>query len=378
MSFLNEEILGKFSEVLESTPIFQHEYKEHYNLLCVVRDRLDTCVKYLNLHDEYPYSEEDFLSFMMFACMVTDAVKNILSEINVEYKDTDSFFKPFFIDCDLFTDKTLYTTDNKFFEYFRSLTFAHPYETSRAKFLQKGEIQYSPWVSINTFVNYFQYKENSVGVRVYTNKSDDVFTLMIPFRVLKDYISDRYEQLSEVTNWMQQDIEAIRETWKEQIIDLSLSPEKVIAQMIDILESRHIDTSDWLQRYYYYYILKLTDERNAPAVAEYLDAFTDILPLLKEKIESLDEEGLFDVFDRFEKLGRPKCDTPEHYQLEKIFADLEHRYTGQMNHDLFQAKLFAEGFASKWVIINVKSMPVVEIRLLASVACYMNYKHSEE
>ena len=78
---LNPSFCRDFREAINSSPIFSGDskYVAQYNLSCAVMDRLDTCIEKLNKYGEYPDSEEDFLVFMMFASMATDAVKEILS-----------------------------------------------------------------------------------------------------------------------------------------------------------------------------------------------------------------------------------------------------------------------------------------------------------
>lgn len=80
---LNPSFCQSFREVINSSPIFcgEPKYMSQYNLSCAVMDRLDTCIEKLNAYGDYPESKEDFLVFMMFASMVTDAVKEILSQL---------------------------------------------------------------------------------------------------------------------------------------------------------------------------------------------------------------------------------------------------------------------------------------------------------
>ena len=74
---LNPSFCRDFREAINSSPIFSEDpkYMAQYHLSCAVMDRLDTCIDKLNKYGEYPDSEEDFLVFMMFASMATDAVK---------------------------------------------------------------------------------------------------------------------------------------------------------------------------------------------------------------------------------------------------------------------------------------------------------------
>ena len=82
---LNPSFCRNFREAINSSPIFSGDpkYMAQYHLSCAVMDRLDTCIDKLNKYGDYPDSEEDFLVFMMFASMATDAVKEILSQLGI-------------------------------------------------------------------------------------------------------------------------------------------------------------------------------------------------------------------------------------------------------------------------------------------------------
>ena len=86
--FLSPAFCRNFRDAVNSSPIFWHDpqYMSRYHLCCAVMDRLDTCIEKLNKYGDYPDSEEDFLVFMMFASMATDAVKEILSQLGIHKK----------------------------------------------------------------------------------------------------------------------------------------------------------------------------------------------------------------------------------------------------------------------------------------------------
>lgn len=124
----------------------------------------------LNGHAETPKTEEDFLSFVMFSCMVLDAVKHVLKQLDIEKIDKIDYFQNICLSKPLNIEKHKCPTDDKFFEYLRSIMFAHPFETNRPKFFMKHEIQYSPWVIANNPATKFRGIKDGVGVRIYSNK----------------------------------------------------------------------------------------------------------------------------------------------------------------------------------------------------------------
>ena len=85
---LNPSFCNDFRKAINSSPIFSYDpkYMACYHLSCAVMDRLDTCIEKLNTYGDYPKSEEDFLVFMMFAAMATDAVKEILAQLGIHKK----------------------------------------------------------------------------------------------------------------------------------------------------------------------------------------------------------------------------------------------------------------------------------------------------
>ena len=71
---------------------------------------------------------------------------------------------------------------------------------------------------------------------------------------------------------------------------------------------------------------------------------------------------------------RPKAHQMMHYQLEKIFCYLNDDGYGDIDWGLTQADAFSKEFAKKWVVIKPYEMSFNEIKLLTSVACYLEYK----
>lgn len=66
-----------------------------------------------------------------------------------------------------------------------------------------------------------------------------------------------------------------------------------------------------------------------------------------------------------------------HYQLEKIFCDLNYDH-GNIEWGLIQAEAFSKEFAKKWVIIKPREMDFDEIKMLTNVACYLEYMEQKE
>ena len=102
------------------------------------------------------------------------------------------------------------------------------------------------------------------------------------------------------------------------------------------------------------------------------DAIKKIIPDICNAVDDYNHDEIYDIV-RDILYPRPKAHQMLHYQLEKIYCYLNDDY-GDTEWGLIQAEAFANGFAKKWVTINPKSMNFDEIKLLTSVACYLEYK----
>lgn len=380
---LNPSFCRNFREAINSSPIFSGDpkYMAQYHLSCAVMDRLDTCIDKLNKYGDYPDSEEDFLVFMMFASMATDAVKEILSQLGICKKkapiynsDEDyKYFREAYLNSSIYNPDADIPTDEEFFQHFRSLSFAHPTETSRQKFLRKGETQYSPWVIVNRDVMRLRGYDDAVGVRIYTSLEERILDFRISFAVLKDYVRSRYERISLATKWVYEQIEASKAVWKTQKINRNQTPLKVLKEISKTLKAR-CETNYSIEELVQYMECELTDTSNETVVTAYRCTISNAIPSICDAMDNLDhslvEKLCDDLFKHPQKMHQMAG-----YQLEKIFCCLSDNGLpdGSSNElwGLQQAKNFSKAFAKKWVNIDVYKMSHTEIKLLVRVACFM-------
>lgn len=375
--FLDKSICDRFRESIGETNIFMHdeELKDNYNLFCVVMDRLDSSIEYLNNNSEKPKTENDFLFFITHSCIILDAVKQLLRSLNLENpytnKDnTDSYmyFKDTCIAYPKIFPANKLPTDDKFFEYFRSLSMAHPFETSRPIFFKKNEIQYSPWIIIRS---HFSGLKDPVGARIYSNQFDDIQDLKFSFERLKEYITSRYNLINEATEKIYQIIEEKRKVWKENKVSRQLPPIHTLKEIRKRLNERYEDT---------YYIdtaincfeVQLTDTNNQIIVSNFLKVIENLFPSLIDTIEMLNHEKLDNLLHSVLN-ARPKNMHPmAGYQLEKIFTylDISDGTSSNYHWGLDQADDFVNELGHKWININTGKMNAEEIKLLVRVACY--------
>ena len=386
---LDPAFIENFRKAINSSPIFLYDpkYMSRYNLSCAVIDRLETCVEKLNTYGNYPDSEEDFLVFMMFASMATETVKEMLDKLGVRKKkepiynsaEDYCFFSEAYINSQIYNPDAKIPTDDEFFEYFRSLSFAHPAETNHQKFKRPDEVQYSPWVIVNRDVVGLKGCKYIVGVRIYTSLKNDIIDLRVPFSALKEYVRSRYERISLATMWALEQIKNVKVQWRKTKISREQAPIDILREVNKTLVAR-FEHAYSVKEAIRYLECDLTDESNQSTVAKYRNAIVEQIPALCDAVDNLDHELAEELC--YELYKRPKKMHPmASYQLEKIFSYLGDNHSANASSDVIyglqQTKYFSEGFAKKWVKINVNSMSHTEIQLLVRTACYLERKEQE-
>ena len=378
--FLNPDVYREFRNAFNETPLFMYneEYKTCFNLFCAVTDRLESCIEYLNGHAETPKTEEDFLSFVMFSCMVLDAVKHVLKQLDIEKIDKIDYFQNICLSKPLNIEKHKCPTDDKFFEYLRSIMFAHPFETNRPKFFMKHEIQYSPWVIANNPATKFRGIKDGVGVRIYSNKFDEIKDLIFSFVVLKKYIKSQYLLLDLATEKVKEIVSLKEIEWKKHKINRSLDYLDILKEIKDILKLRHEEYYD-VETVIRYMGCKNTLKENLTSVERFKQGIIEIIPDLCDAIDSLNYEMATEKLDYILHQRPWKMHSMANYQLGKIYCDLnETQIVSKREWALEQVELFSKEFAKKWVTIIPQEMSFDEIKLLVTVSCYLEKIEQEK
>ena len=310
--------------------------------------------------------------------MMRDAVDAILEEFDVQYnyrnEELFQFFKDVYVNSKVYNPEKDIPTDDKFFEYFRSLTFAHPVETNRAKFLCKelNEKHYCPFVLINRF----RGDPECVGARIYTNVSKDVLDVYVPFERIKNYLKFKYEQLSLATNYLNQKYLDLKTHWKREKVNRNLTPLEILQEIRDKLEQRCEETYG-IPELILFLKYGSSLKKNEKSTLEYQKAIISCLPSLCDAVEQLDYDKLYSVIESVLYV-RPKNVEKVDYQLGCIYADLnsatdDARYL----YTLGCVQWVVDSFAHKWVDIK-EEMSADEKRFLISAACYLEEKACNE
>ena len=373
--FLNPALLEEFREVINSSNIFYDvpKYKHLWNLICVLMDRLESAVNYLNSHINQPKTEEDFVFFLVYASVLKDGIYKMYENIYKAkpktinnkkwFKDAHDYSKPVFneINC---------PTDDVFFEYLRALAFAHPFETSRRgrPFMKENEVHCSPWVISHCV---FNKEKDSVGIRVYSNDEDDLTDLFISFGKLKKYLLERYSLIKTFIKWGKDEIIKQNVKWMRTKVNRSGNSITILRNACEVLDERfeeHYSIDEAIK------ILESSfdEEQNKNAVEHIKERIEKVIDSLCDCIDNLDYEGMEKCMDFLYE--RPNnLHNNANYELEKTFNYLEDERGlclpgSNEEWGLFQATIFYKAYAHKYVKIDFNKMTYLQIKILIRVA----------
>lgn len=368
--FLNSKLVQDLRDVINKTDIFIKDpiEKEKFNLICAIMDRFDSSINFLNENQTFPKSENDFINFLVHVSIIRDGINNVFEVLRLEIKNDNKIFEQYYKRDLPNINKEI--NDDKFYEYFRSLAFAHPFVTNRSipNVIDKTEIQYSPYVLTN--LGYLWKDKNAVGIEVYSNRRNS-FSISFPFEKLKEYVKWKYEMIVDIISEFEKIINRKEKIWREHKVKKNLSDIETLKDIKIILEERCINI-DEINELMAYLTCECSLKENYESVEKFKNAIKDVIPKICNAIDNYKHEEVYDVV-RDILYPRPKAHQMMYYQIEKIYSCLNDDY-GDVEWGLIQAEAFANGFAKKWVTINPRSMNFDEIKLLTGVACYLEYK----
>jgi hypothetical protein len=210
---LNKMLLIELEDISNYSSLFANkdEYRSKYNLCCAIVNRLSLAVDYINSNLVYPLKENELILFMVYSCMIIDGVKTLYS--SVFRKKLHSKEKKFFLQSQkqtlFFLPKGAIIDDDMFFEYLRSIMFAHPFETSR-KYKEVYGVQISQYILSGygyNKVTYSEYKD-PIAVKIYTTNKTEIghdAVLEFSFRELINYLISRYNKIEVIINWFMEE-----------------------------------------------------------------------------------------------------------------------------------------------------------------------------
>ena len=374
---LNQQLCDELRDVINETDIFAKDEEESkkFFLTCALMDRFDTAVKYINEHQNKPDSEAELIIFIVYLCIIKDGIDYIKNVLKIEKSEDRKIFKNIYRKALINITEDEEFNDDKFLSYVRSLLFAHPLYTNRSiPNSLKGEIQYSPYISIAPI---YRPIDDSIDITIYSNKREFIPSLSIPFKNLKKYIKEKYEELKQVIEGFREIIRKKENKWKEHKVNRNQEAVDVLNDCANILEERYMDTYE-INKLITYLTCENSLEENIENVNKYRNEIKRIIPSICDAIDSHDIEKFHTIIS-FILYVRPNAHKMMHYQLEKIYGYLN--YDNDLDNiewGLKQAGAFSKEFAKKWVIIKPRDMDLDQIKMLTQVACYLEYMKQKE
>lgn len=375
---LNKQLCDELRDVINETDIFikDEDESKKFLFICALMDRFDTAVKYINEHQNKPDSEAELIIFIVYLCIIKDGIDYIKNVLKIEKSEDKKIFENIYRKPPINIQEKEEFNDDKFFSYFRSLLFAHPLYTNKAiPNSLNGEIQYSPYILIDPIERPF---DDSIGIKIYSNKREIIPFLLIQFKNLKKYIKEKYEELNLVIKGFREIIKEKEIKWKEHKVNRNQDDIGILKDCINILEERYIDTYG-IKKLIIYLTCENSLEENIKNVNKYRNAIKRIIPSICDAIDSHDIKELYSIIS-YILFVRPETDNKIHYQIENVYDYLNYK-----NRDIYdiewglkQAEVFSKKFAKKWVVIKPREMDFDEIKMLTQVACYLEYMEQKE
>ena len=316
---------------------YNKKYGKHRagDKICAIMDRLDDTVSFLNGLElntgKYKRSAFDFYDFMNNASVVLDCIKELMKIFKVP---DDTIKKSTGIFNQLGSDGK--GTDEKYFEYLRSLCSVHPVETSRHIRYQANDFECSPYVVWNDRT-IWSNDDCDIYAVVYTSKDGDNnkrVQMYIP--QIFDFVKTRLDFIAEIIN-------AIDRYQKQVISDFMNRPikkEEEFNNYIDYLRNLNkeqkdrygIEISDSFDYTIRLFQLNLSNPHNQRKMNLYLNALKYAIEFEHNSMQNMsyigfENNGLFyteidSETSLYIKLNSPNSDSNEiiryAYNLEKI------------------------------------------------------------
>ncbi|QJS19224.1 hypothetical protein [Turicibacter sanguinis] len=198
-----KKLRNKINEQYNISYSKQYGKYRAWDKICSIMDRLDDTVAYLNEiklnTGKYRRSAFDFYDFMNNAAVVVDCIKELAKIFDISddrIKNSTDIFKQ------LGSDGT--GTDEKYFQYLRSLCSVHPIETSHHKIYQANDFECSPYVIWNNQTIWFNDDCDLYAI-VYTSKDEgSTKRVQIYIPQIFEYVKTRLEFVNEIIDGIQQ------------------------------------------------------------------------------------------------------------------------------------------------------------------------------
>lgn len=325
-----------------------------WDKICAIMDRLDDTVDFLNElklnTGRYERSAFDFYEFMNNSSVIVDCIKELAKIFNVSddkiKKSTNIFNR---------LGKDNKGTDEKYFEYLRSLCSVHPVETSRHKRYQDNDFECSPFVLWNnTGICNDDYDIYAV---VYTSKDECANKRVgIYMNQIFKYIETRLNFVNDIID----EIDKYQKKVIEDFINTPIKREEEFENYIEYLKNLDIEMklrfgSDTWYRFEYVIRLlelKVSNPYNEDKINLYINALKYAIKFEHNNIQNMSNIG-------FENNGllynENKIETTLYIELQSPYSGSQETRKYGYNLEKIGYLNYDSGSSNKsWAYIQLK------------------------
>jgi hypothetical protein len=377
---LDANKISEFRSLINSEQNFfinNKRFRNKWNLVCAIMDRLDDTVALLNNQQLYE-SEVSKINEVITSFVYSDIIVNSIVELYNYFNISNKYPK---------NDSSIFDeigngdgNDDAYFRYLRALIFAHPIGTNRHPiYIENQEIQYCPFIlndgKTSRFRSNLSGQQKEVAIRVYSNIKEKDKIIYISLNDLKRYVQSRFNLLNELSEYVKDFINNLHKQWSSSEIKVGYSPLNTLGNLRKTAVNRHDDNIiyfiDEALR-----ILKqpITNPYNIKRVEIYRKRLIASIYGFIQCYQKMDNDGI-NASEFLTLLSLPRKGelnkNQNGYRLEKIKTYLQdYKHNNAYNVDWGYAMLEEfKQFSNRYVIID-DHISYSEIQLLVDVAMY--------
>lgn len=348
------------------------------SFLCASADRLITSIESMNKIEQLD-TEDLVLLFLCHCGIIYNVIEGFQKKFKLERKESCILLDWYKESC-LFDDAHPEVTDDTLFEYLRSITFAHPTETCRAPFLRsKGAKHYSPWLITNNEIGLLINEPESIGFRLYTNKTDEITDVRFPIELVLRFIESKLLVVDDVLD----EIEKINTNFENEAKKRTVvRGDNLIDSLYNIrseLINRYMDT-DMVDDLMDYCSCEFVDEKNRQTMSMFATMVEQKIDGLIACLNDLRHEDFYEELASMFSWRIKNTIDQESYYLEKIYSYLnKNTDSSDIQWGLLQLKQYMKGYAKEWIVVD-EDMTFTEIKALVTAARYAQFRkeHNDE
>lgn len=266
---------------------------------CAAMDRLEDTVHHLNCielgKNKDGRTAFDFYDFINNAYIVIDCIKTIGKIFRVDnclFEEIENSTKVFG------TKLSEKSTDQKYFEYIRSLCSVHPLCTNHQKvFLNGSQFHCCPFVTWKTSLTWYDDDNADLTAFIYpSNPREHTRYLGLHISQFEQYLTEWIEFIPKIIEaknaYTDQEYEKLRQ---EPVKSLS-EYENNVAKYLSYLKSEYCNRFDYGNDYLFdayanFFTVELSDARNRAALEKYQNAVVYSLGFLRNELQNMSYEG---------------------------------------------------------------------------------------